>query len=303
MFEDEYVEVAHESWFGRLRDSCMGIVFGLLFFVVGFPLLFWNEGRAVQTFKTLQEGAGSVVSIGADSVDVANDRKLVHMSGTAQPKSELVDEMFEIKIEAIELSRKAEMYQWEETKSTKTEKKVGGGTEKRTTYRYKLAWSTSRIDSSHFKRPDGHENPRDMPYDSRTQTAQEVSVGAFQLSYGLINQIKGSKKLSIPQDIPFPAHISALVAEHNGGLYFGNDPGNPEIGDTRMTFSAIPAKTVSLLARQSGNQLIPYKASTGKDIEILKSGSFAADEMFAAAQAGNVTLTWILRGAVDRCCG
>ncbi len=68
MFEDEYVEVAHESWFGRLRDSCMGIVFGLLFFVVGFPLLFWNEGRAVQTFKTLQEGAGSVVSIGAASV-------------------------------------------------------------------------------------------------------------------------------------------------------------------------------------------------------------------------------------------
>ena len=45
MPEDNFTEVTNDSWFGRLGNAIKGVVFGLLLFVVAFPLLFWNEGR------------------------------------------------------------------------------------------------------------------------------------------------------------------------------------------------------------------------------------------------------------------
>ena len=40
----------------------------------------WNEGRAVRTAESLEEGAGAVVSVPADAVDPGNEGKLVHVS-------------------------------------------------------------------------------------------------------------------------------------------------------------------------------------------------------------------------------
>ena len=47
------------------------IVVGLLFAALSVGLLFWNEGRAVRRAKTLEEGQGAVVSVGADKVEAA----------------------------------------------------------------------------------------------------------------------------------------------------------------------------------------------------------------------------------------
>ena len=51
------------------------------------------------------------------------------------------------------------MYQWKEHESRETRKKLGGGTETVTTYEYKKEWASGRIDSSSFKKTDGHESP------------------------------------------------------------------------------------------------------------------------------------------------
>ncbi len=75
-----FQEVTHESWFARIGGAIKGVVVGLVIFAVSFPLLFWNEGRAVQRYKTLVEGAGAVVSAAADSVDAANEGALVRGS-------------------------------------------------------------------------------------------------------------------------------------------------------------------------------------------------------------------------------
>lgn len=56
-------KVTRISWFDRLKNSIAGIGFGILL-VVGMTVgLFWNEGRAVQTQRSLDEGAGLVVSL------------------------------------------------------------------------------------------------------------------------------------------------------------------------------------------------------------------------------------------------
>ena len=49
MSDDRFTEVTQQSWFSRITGAVKGILVGLVLFVVSFPLLFWNEGRAVQT--------------------------------------------------------------------------------------------------------------------------------------------------------------------------------------------------------------------------------------------------------------
>jgi hypothetical protein len=81
--EDTFTEVTNESWLGRIGGAFTGIVIGLVLFIAAFPVLFWNEGRAVKRYKTLNEGAGSVISLPEARVLSEYDGKLVHVSGNA----------------------------------------------------------------------------------------------------------------------------------------------------------------------------------------------------------------------------
>ena len=78
MSEDTFTEVTNASWLSRIGSAIKGIVIGLALFIVAFPILFWNEGRAVRRYKTLNEGAGSVISLPEARVLPENDGKLVH---------------------------------------------------------------------------------------------------------------------------------------------------------------------------------------------------------------------------------
>ena len=90
--------------------------------------------------KSLEEGAGVVVSASVDSVSASNEEKLVHVSGLTKTDEVLADEAFGISENAIQLVRDVEMYQWVEESSTQTEKKLGGSEERTTTYEYDKAW-------------------------------------------------------------------------------------------------------------------------------------------------------------------
>ena len=57
--------VENIGWGSRIIDSIKGVLFGLLLFVIAFPLLFWNEGRAVRRAQDLAEGRGAVVEASA----------------------------------------------------------------------------------------------------------------------------------------------------------------------------------------------------------------------------------------------
>jgi hypothetical protein len=50
-------EVTSQSIFGRIGNSIVGMLFGFVLLVGSIILLFWNEGRAVATAKSLREGA------------------------------------------------------------------------------------------------------------------------------------------------------------------------------------------------------------------------------------------------------
>src|SRR5262245_27299457 len=134
MSQNSFTEVTHESWFSRIGGAVKGVVFGGTLFVLSFPFLFWNEGRAVKTYKSLKEGAAAVVSVSADSVNPAQSGKLIHVASKATTDETLKDPVFGVSAPAIRLKRVAEIFQWKEESEKKTDTKLGGGTETTTTY-------------------------------------------------------------------------------------------------------------------------------------------------------------------------
>ena len=293
MSEDTYAEVSNESWFSRLGGAFKGIIFGLILLLAAFPLLFWNESRAVKTYKTLKEGGGAVVSV--NGFEPANEGKLVHVSGTAATEASLSDPVFGISANALKLRREVEMYQWHESSKSETKKKLGGGTETVTTYSYSTGWSNHAISSSGFKKSAGHENPGSMPYRSEELVAERITLVAFTLPPSLVSKISGSQSLALPSDLPLPEELAGRAKRQDGGLYLGQNPASPQVGDVRIRFAMVPAQEISVVAQQHGSSFVPYQAKAGGAIELLQEGKVPAEAMFKKAEQDNVILTWILR--------
>lgn len=295
MSDSTFTEVTHESWLSRIGGAFKGILVGLVLFVVAFPMLFWNEGRAVKRHKTLKEGGGAVVSVASESVDPANAGKLVHLTGKADTDATLTDPVFAVSAQALKLKRLAEMYQWRESSQSKTRKKLGGGTETVKTYTYGKTWSEDPISSGGFKEPEGHLNPGSMPYESSRQTAAKVTLGAFTLTPSLVAMINNFEPLPVGGDTPVPEPLKDKAKLHAEGFYIGADPADPRVGDTRIKFEVARPTEVSVVAQQAGNALEPYSAKAGGTIELLQTGVHTADAMIRKAQESNKMLTWILR--------
>ncbi len=304
MSNDSFSEFTSESWFGRLGGAIKGVLIGIVLFVISFPLLWWNEGRAVKTAKGLTEAGGSVVSVTADQVDAANDRKLVHMTALATTDEILHDPEFAVSVPAIRLRRKAEMYQWHQKESSETRKKFGGGSETITTYDYQKKWSSHVIDSSGFKHSEGHVNPANMRFQNQEETAKLVKFGAFKLSSGLVGEFNSFETLPMEQkDIDkLPADLSKQVRLAQNLFYLSNDPqksapdpDKPEIGDLRITFEVVKPATVSILARQLGDTFEPWQSATGSTIDRLTVGTVSAENMLGQMEKENTTMTWVLR--------
>lgn len=294
--EDQYTEITHQSWSGRIGSAFKGVVFGLLLFFAAFPLLFWNEGRAVDTAKSLEEGAASVIDVPSAPLDPAHAGKLVHTTGLATTSETLLDPQFGVAAQALKLNRKVEMYQWQETSSSHTEKNLGGDTETVTTYSYDKVWSDAVLDASGYKKNHEHQNPTQKAYPSVEWVAQQISLGDFTLSRSLVERISDQEALRVDDEKSLPKALRGRVRSYAGGFYAGKDANAPEIGDLRITFSEVKPTQVSVVAQQTGNTFQPYATQNGETIELLQTGVHGAVEMFQQAQAENALLTWILRG-------
>lgn len=292
-------ETTHVSWISRLGDSFKGILFGLVLFVAGFPLLFWNEGNAVKTRKALDEGEGACVSVPSNAaVDPENEGKLVHMTGLADTKDELRDGEFGVGAVAIRLRREVEMYQWQESERTTEKKNLGGSVTRTTVYDYSKGWSNEAIDSSSFKEA-GHDNPAAMPFEGVQWTAQDVSFGAFRLQPDQVSRIGGARPFALPAGYACPVATNAVVAGQTvylPGWADGHDPvAAPRIGDVRVRFEVVEPHEISLVYKQLGDTFGPYTAKNGRKVALLADGVRDAADLFASARSANATMCWILR--------
>lgn len=289
----------------RLSETAGGTVVGVGLFFLSFYVLFTNEGRALQTASSLHEGLSQVVSLEPFSnLDLQNNNRLVHLSAVLRTSQPLVDPNYRVVVQAVKLQRQVEMYQWVEYSESK-DYQEDGETKTETTYNYNTEWKSELVNSRHFDKEIGHQNPSAMAVESVTVEAPEVRVGPFRLSKGLVEQIKDFKTLSL-RDFS-ASDVESFLSIDDDYFYHTKTPRRPEVGDVRVRFSFAglsgetsplgPAQTVSVVAMQRGEQLMSFKTKSGDTLEILYPEELSAEEVFEKELQYNRMKTWGLRAA------
>ena len=197
----DYQEVTTRSYGQRLGSSFSGIGMGIVLFLAGTVLLWWNEGNFVQTRDALNEGQGLTQELGdINSVDPGANGKLVHATGMADTQEVLKDTVFGVGERAIRLERRVEYYQWIEQSRSETRQKLGGGEETVTTYSYSQGWTASPQNSQNFRDPQArinHANLLLMEVKAEKVQARQVSFGAYTLPEFLVSSIGGAQPLNV----------------------------------------------------------------------------------------------------------
>lgn len=219
------------------------------------------------------------------------------VSDRATTDEEVRDPYFQVQVAALRLKRLAEMYQWKEESSTKTEKNAGGSETKTTEYRYKKNWSQSLIDSSNFKRPQGHENPSSMSVKSDEFLAKVIQLGEFRLPATLARKISNDEDVVLTAEdfAKLPEEDRARFTLYDGGWYLGDNPDSPAIGDVRVSFEQVKPAAVTVRSEQEGSSFAPWTSSSGGEVHEIRMGMLSADEMNEKAVTAAKMRTWAVR--------
>lgn len=298
MASDDFIsESTHVSWFSKIMEALWGVLIGLALAAASVVGMFWNEGRAVTTFRSLAEGAGLVSSVEAGKVDAGNEGKLVHVAGPVKANAALADTELGISAQALRLVRVVEMYQWKERRETETVKHYGGSEERVTRYYYEKVWAPDRIDSGKFKESFSHANPE--PRLKRLAiAARDAELGAFRPGAEVISRLPAASPLPVSE-----AQVAALKAKVGGqaalsgnAVYIGADPASPRVGDLKVSYRIAPAGPASIIGAQKGADFSPYQTKAGDRLLMVEGGMHGAEAMFKEAVRSNRIFTWLLRG-------
>ncbi len=287
---NSHTVVSEEGLGSRLGNSFKGVIVGAGLILVGIGVLFWNEGNYVKTKQSLEEAEGAVVSLSDISkVDSANQGKVVHLSGDALTQDTLTDAQFGVKQQGIMLQRKVQFYQWTEESETKTEKQLGGGEKKVTTYTYTEEWVDAPINSSQFNNSTKYVNTVALP-DCRNQDyrASKVTVGAFSLNPTQIAQIGNAKEYILPEGYQLPASIQNQARRSGNMIYI-----------TAPATAATAATATNATSASSGSTTtMSFDASAGSDTTSATATTSTTVQAPVAdkPRIGDMKVTWVAIG-------
>ena len=200
-----YQEVTTTGYGTRVGNSFKAIGSGILLFLAGTALLWWNEGRAVKTEKMLDEAGSAYVEMeNPEKKDASLEGELICGTALATTEDSLSDAQFGIGAKAISLRRSVEYYQWVEHSQEKKEDKLGGKEVTTTTYTYSKEWVSRPVESAQFKDP-AYQNKNMVltTIEDAEQYAENVSWGAYKLNESLIHSISSREgvDLAIAEDL------------------------------------------------------------------------------------------------------
>ncbi len=290
---DQYTEISSQGFFSRLLNSLLGTLVGILFLVGSVVVLFWNEGRAVQAARALSSGQRQVTEANVGTVNAALDGTLVHATDTLSAAAGARDPTFRVGDNNwVRLRRKVEMFQWQEQRRSNSHESVGGTKTTEVAYEYHTAWAENPNDSSHFRHPEGHENPP-MPLRGEIFNGREIRLGTYRVSDTVLETISAFQPISVDGSATEPAGYR----REGGGFYRGaGNPAAPAVGDVRVTFSGVAQQTVSIVAGVSSGTLDAYRATNGYQIAVGKPGVVPASALFEGVKHQEDLRTWIFRG-------
>jgi hypothetical protein len=271
-----FTETTTQGYGSKMKNACSGVFIGFLLFFGSVGLLIYNEGRAVKRAKDIDEGRENVVQVdlnsfsNVSSLPAEYENQLIYATGdlnTNLAAELLLDPIFgvgdtgtntstnstnELGQGALKLKRSVEMYQWQESSTSKKTEKLNGGTRTETTYNYDKTWSSVLIDSTRFNRPrDETRNPTNFPFDSLVLEADPILLGnLIEVSESVIASFNWFEPITVAlDDVPDAALKTKLTVYTNSGFYYGRDSNAPAVGDTRITFAAVEPDTISIIAQ------------------------------------------------------
>jgi hypothetical protein len=280
---DSYSFTRNKSYGDNIVESIKGMLVGIVLFVVAFPLLWWNEGRT-----DMGNVAKKAQVVAPQPASATGEGKLVAVTGPLATEEQLSDPKYLQPGSYVKLQRDVEQYAWVETKKTKEEKKLGGGSKETTTYTYDLKWTSSPRTSEDFAVPEGHENPP-LAVERDSWRTESAKVGVYSFDPSAI-------ELPSANPLSFKGKLKPGAPRTDGDyLYVGK--GNlqtPKLGDVRISFRAVEAgRTVTAYGQKQGATLVAYMHE-GKD-KLFRVVDGTHEQAIATLKAEHRTTTWILR--------
>jgi len=240
-----------------VRDLACNFAGALLVFV-GIGLVAMSAHSLINYRTAAARHGGEVIDLEHNANPQAGQYgAMVRMVGTPTVVEAPRDPDFNLRVNTPVLVRHVEMFQWREIR-------IGNSVH------YEQDWVDHPIDASHFEDSARHANPVSFPLSGKQFDAGLVQIGGFKLSPQLLHALPGSEQIT-PDPKLLPANLAASFSPYQDYLVTSAHPGDPRLGDLRVSWDEVPVQQVTVIARIDGDRLVAAAdAADGKgyDVEV-----------------------------------
>ncbi|NMW25716.1 hypothetical protein HFP05_15515, partial [Rhodanobacter denitrificans] len=223
---------------------------GLVLNIIGALLVLAGIGLVAMTARSLLNyravanlHGGEVVDLGANAQPGAGQHgSMVRVVGTPTVVEAPHDPDFNLRVNTPMLVRHVEMFQWREVR-------VGSSVH------YELDWVDHLLDAGHFEDPKGHANPVSFPISGKQFDAGLVQIGGFKLGPVLLHAIPGTQRIT-PDPGSLPENLAASFSRYQDYLVTSARPGDPRLGDVRVSWNEVPLQELTIVGRIDGDRLV-----------------------------------------------
>lgn len=238
-----------------MRSLALNVT-GAVLVLAGVGLVAMTARGLLNYRQATSRHGGEVIELGADAQPQAGQHGyMARVVGIPQVVEAPRDAEFNLRVDTPVLVRQVEMFQWREIT-------IGGNVH------YELDWVDRSVDSSHFVNPRGHMNPPSFPLSGKQFDAGLVQMGGFSLGHVLMHALPGSARVK-PDSAALPANLAASFSRYDDYLVTSAHPGDPRLGDVRVSWNEVPLQQVTIVGRIDGGHLeAATDASDGKGYSV-----------------------------------
>ena len=234
----------------------LAYVAGALLVLAGVGLEALHASSLIAYREASSRHGGEVIELGSDAQPQAGQHGyMARVVGTPRVVEAPLDPDFNQSSDTPVLVRRVEMFQWHEVN-------FGGSVH------YELDWVDHPVDASHFKDPHGHRNPGKFPISGKQFDAGLVQMDGFKLGSILVHALPGSNVIT-PDVAALPENLAVTFSRYKDYLVTSAHPGDPRLGDLRVSWMEVPLQQMTIVARLDGAQLdAAADAGDGKGYQV-----------------------------------
>ncbi|MCP4440978.1 MAG: hypothetical protein GY810_18810, partial [Aureispira sp.] len=292
---DKYTEILEISWLTRLRNAVAALVFGSLFFGIGFVMLKNGEKSHAKITSGLQRTIPKIVA-----EPQANNTDIFYLTDSIQSSKPLLqDSLFNIQVQGLKLYRKVYTWQWFERRSQKNTRQPLGGTKAEITYSYDKGWVSNfcshsepntlheyNYNSPFFKYKEGHSNPPQIYTSTLVANDHQAKIGTYTIASQLCNAVNNFTLLDLKtqkldkgildtfnyaetpwyngfgtsSDFFCTKKSPMNRGEKTSSIFIGQgSPQAPIVGDTRIEYWYVPENIYTVVGLKNENTIETFQ--------------------------------------------